>query len=65
MSKMSPDKIRKLALKGRLVPIVHTNQEGKSFLYGYKRKTNSRKKDNYMLPEPMELNVPEQLQNNI
>jgi hypothetical protein len=57
---MSPDKIRKLALKGRLVPIIQTTTEGKNFLLGYKRKNSSRKKESYMLPAPEELNVPEQ-----
>ena len=62
MSKMSPDKIRKLAIKGRLVPIIQTTAEGKNFLLGYRRKDSSRKKQSYMLPTPDELNVPEQVQ---
>jgi hypothetical protein len=59
MSKISPDKIRKLALKGRLVPIIKSTDDGKHYLLGYKRKATSRKNDNYMLPEPELLNVPE------
>ena len=54
MSKISPDKIRKLALQGRLVPII-TEKDGKHYLMGYKRKATSRKKDSFLLPEPEEL----------
>ena len=54
MSKMTPDKIRKLALKGRLVPIVE-QRNGKMYLIGYGRKATSRKREQYMLPEPQEL----------
>jgi hypothetical protein len=56
MSKMTADKIRKLALKGRLVPIIQ-EVEGKHYLVGYGRKATSRKKEKYMLPEPELLNV--------
>jgi uncharacterized protein (DUF4213/DUF364 family) len=49
---MSPDKIRKLAMMGRLVPIIKSTDDGKHYLLGYKRKATSRKKENYMLPEP-------------
>ena len=51
---MTPDKIRKLALKGRLVPIIE-QRNGKSYLLGYGRKATSRKNEQYMLPEPEEL----------
>jgi hypothetical protein len=54
MSKMTPEKIRKLALKGRLVPIIE-QRNGKHYLLGYGRKETSRKSDKYMLPEPEEL----------
>ena len=52
MSKISPEKIRTLALKGRLVPIIKSTDDGKHYLIGYKRKSTSRKKESYLLPEP-------------
>lgn len=52
MSKITPDKIRKLALMGRLVPIIKSTEDGKHYLIGYKRKGTSRKKESYLLPEP-------------
>ena len=54
MSKMTPDKIKKLVQQGRLVPIIE--QRGmKNYLLGYGRKGTSRKNDKYLLPEPEEL----------
>ena len=58
MSKITGDKIRKLALKGRLVPIINSTHDGKHYLVGYKRKSTSRKKESFMLPEPELLTVP-------
>jgi hypothetical protein len=52
MGKMSPDKIRKLALQGRLVPVIEQREDGKNYLIGYKRKAGSRKNDSFLLPEP-------------
>lgn len=57
MSKISPDKIRKLAMQGRLVPIIKEQEDGKHYLLGYSRKASSRKKESYMLPEPELINV--------
>lgn len=60
MSNISPDKIRKLVLQGRITPIIE-QKDGKQYLLGYKRKSTSRKKESYMLPIPQELNVNQQL----
>jgi hypothetical protein len=54
MSKISPDKIRKLTLQGRIIPIIE-EKDGKFYLMGYKRKATSRKNDSFLLPEPEEL----------
>jgi len=59
MSKISPDKIKKLALQGRIVPVIE-ERDGKHYLLGYKRKSSSRKKESYMLPVPEELNANQQ-----
>ena len=56
MSKISPEKIRKLAMQGRLVPLIE-ERDGKHYLLGYTRKSTSRKKESYMLPEPELINV--------
>jgi len=40
---MSPQKINKLIMQGRLIPIIEKTTEGKTVLLGYKRKGNSRK----------------------
>jgi hypothetical protein len=65
MGKVSPKKIEELIKKGRLVPIIQSNNEGKHFLVGYKRKSTSRKsKDTFMLPEPEEIQVPNFQKNN-
>lgn len=57
MSRITPEKIRKLALKGRLVPIIKTTDDGKNYLIGYSRKSTSRKRESYMLPEPELINI--------
>lgn len=58
---MTPDNIRKLILKGRLVPLIKSTNDGKHFLMGYRRKATSRKArtDSYMLPNPEEITLPE------
>jgi hypothetical protein len=59
MGKVSPKKIEDLIKKGRLVPMIKSDSDGKHFLIGYKRKNTSRKhKDTFMLPEPEEIQVP-------
>jgi hypothetical protein len=59
MGKVSPKKIEELIKKGRLVPVIQTTNEGKHFLVGYKRKSTSRKsRDNFTLPIPEEIQVP-------
>jgi hypothetical protein len=40
---MSPQKINKLIMQGRLIPIIEKTTEGKTMLLGYRRKGNSRK----------------------
>jgi len=55
-NRMSASSIRKLALKGRLVPIIQ-EKDGKHYLVGYRRKAESRKKDSFLLPEPELINV--------
>lgn len=57
MSKFTPEKIRKLAMQGRLVPIIKSTDDGKHYLMGYRRKASSRKKESYLLPEPEIINV--------
>ena len=53
-NKISPSKINKLVLKGRLLPILET-KDGKTYIHGYRRKGNSRKSENLMFNEPQEL----------
>lgn len=54
MSKLSPVKVRQLIAKGRLIPILGTNKEGKKVIYGYKRKNNrsSKAHEQYIFSEP-------------
>ena len=59
MGKVSPNKIKDLIKKGRLVPIIKSESNGKHLLVGYRRKATSRKhKDTFMLPEPEEIQIP-------
>jgi len=61
MGKMNPNNIQKLVMKGRLVPIIKSTQDGKHYLVGYRRKSTSRKArtDSYLLPTPEEIKLPE------
>jgi hypothetical protein len=55
---MSPQKVNKLVMQGRLVPILQKTEEGKVMILGYRRKGNSRKnKQMIQFAQPME--VPE------
>jgi hypothetical protein len=60
MSKLSPSKIQKLVARGRLIPIIQINNEGKHILTGYRRKNNrsSKSHEQYMFAEPMLLEKP-------
>jgi hypothetical protein len=40
---MSPQKINKLIMQGRLIPMIEKTAEGKTMLIGYSRKGSSRK----------------------
>jgi hypothetical protein len=40
---MSPQKVNKLVMQGRLVPILEKTEDGKVMILGYRRKGNSRK----------------------
>jgi len=55
MSKLSPSKVQKLVARGRLVPIIQLNNEGKHVLLGYRRKNNRSTKshEQYMFAEPV------------
>jgi hypothetical protein len=57
MSKISPNKLKKLIAKGRLVPILGSNNEGKKVLVGYRRKNDrsSKAHENYTFAEPIVL----------
>jgi hypothetical protein len=55
---MSPQKVNKLVMQGRLVPILQKTEAGKVMILGYRRKGNSRKsKQMIQFAQPME--VPE------
>jgi hypothetical protein len=55
---MSPQKVNKLVMQGRLVPILQKTEDGKVMILGYRRKGNSRKsKQMIQFAQPME--VPE------
>ena len=57
MAKLSPTKLKKLIAKGRLVPIIATNNEGNKVLVGYRRKNSrsSKANENYTFSEPISL----------
>jgi len=57
MSKLNPTKLQKLIAKGRLVPILAVNKEGKNVLLGYRRKNtrSSKAHEQYMFAEPIAL----------
>jgi hypothetical protein len=59
MGKVSPKKIEQLVRKGRLVPLIDQQNDGKHYLVGYARKSSSRKSDRFMLPQPELINVPD------
>jgi hypothetical protein len=55
---MSPQKVNKLVMQGRLVPILQKTEEGKVMILGYRRKGNSRKSNQVIqFAQPQE--VPE------
>lgn len=60
MAKITPSKLQKLIAKGRLVPVVTTNNDGKNVLLGYRRKNlrSSKSHEQYMFAEPMVLDKP-------
>lgn len=57
MSKINPKKVQELVAKGRLVPIIQVNSQGKHVLLGYRRKNNRSTKshEQYMFAEPLVL----------
>jgi len=57
MSKINPKKVQNLIAKGRLVPILGIDKNGKNVLYGYRRKNtrSSKAHEQYMFAEPMAL----------
>jgi len=57
MSKINPKKVQSLIAKGRLVPILGIDKNGKNVLYGYRRKNtrSSKAHEQYMFAEPMAL----------
>jgi len=60
MSKISPTKLQKLIAKGRLVPIIASNDKGQKVLIGYRRKNarSSKAHENYTFSEPILLEKP-------
>ena len=51
---MSPQKVNKLVMQGRLVPILQKTEDGKVMILGYRRKGNSRKSNqviNFIQPQ--------------
>ena len=55
---MSPQKVNKLVMQGRLVPILQKTEDGKVMILGYRRKGNSRKSNQVIqFAQPQE--VPE------
>ena len=59
MSKISQKTIQTLIKKGRLVPIIKTNDKQEHFLVGYKRKNNrsSKSHESFLFPEPQKLTL--------
>jgi len=57
MAKITPTKLKRLIAKGRLVPVLTTNNDGKQVLLGYRRKNSrsSKSHEQYMFAEPMVL----------
>jgi len=57
MSKINPKKVQQLVAKGRLVPVIQVNDQGKHVLLGYRRKNNrsSKSHEQYMFAEPLVL----------
>lgn len=53
---MSPQKVNKLVMQGRLVPILQKTEEGKVMILGYRRKGNSRKNNQVInFAQPQEI----------
>jgi hypothetical protein len=53
---MSPQKINKLVIQGRLVPILEKTKDGKVMILGYRRKGKSRKSNQVIqFAQPQEI----------
>jgi hypothetical protein len=53
---MSPQKVNKLVMQGRLVPILEKTKDGKVMILGYRRKGNSRKSNQVInFAQPQEI----------
>ena len=53
---MSPQKVNKLVMQGRLVPILQKTEDGKVMILGYRRKGNSRKSNQVInFAQPQEI----------
>ena len=53
---MSPQKVNKLVMQGRLVPILQKTEDGKVMILGYRRKGNSRKSNQVInFTQPQEI----------
>jgi hypothetical protein len=61
MSKITPNNLKKLIAKGRVKPILQSDEKGQYFLYGYKRTSNrsSKSHENYIFAEPIPLDKKE------
>jgi len=59
-NKLTANKLQKLIAKGRVVPVISTDKEGKNILLGYRRKNNRSNKshEQYMFAEPMVIDKP-------
>jgi hypothetical protein len=59
-NRLTANKLQKLIAKGRVVPVISTDKEGKNILLGYRRKNNRSNKshEQYMFAEPMVIEKP-------
>ena len=59
-NRLTANKLQKLIAKGRVVPVISTDKEGKNILLGYRRKNNRSNKshEQYMFAEPMVIDKP-------
>jgi len=57
MSKITPNNLKKLIAKGRVTPILQSDDKGQYFLCGYKRtsKRSSKSHQNYLFSQPIPL----------